>query len=89
MRGLIEHLKKNRTFLDGHTMFENADGCVKQYCCTASIHLISMLATELNITKNQSVGAPGHGKDLVDGLNACDKQYLKKMMMGITIPGNK
>jgi hypothetical protein len=86
---LIEHLKKERPLLDGHTMFNNTDGCAKQYCCATVIHLLSMLATEFNITINQLVGAPGHGKDLVDGLNACDKQYLKKMMMRITLPGNK
>jgi hypothetical protein len=89
MRVLIEHLKKNGTFLDGHTMFDNTDGCAKQYRCATAICLLSMLATEFNITINQSVGAPGHGKDLVDGLNACDKQYLKKMMMRITLPGTE
>jgi hypothetical protein len=89
MRVLIEYLKKERTLLDGHTMFDNTDGCAKQYRCATAIHLLSMLATEFNITINRSVGAPGHGKDLVDGLNACDKQYLKKMMMRITLPGNE
>jgi hypothetical protein len=59
-------------------MFDNTDGCAKQYCCAPAIHLLSMLAREFNITINRSVGAPGHGKDLVDGLNACNKQYLKK-----------
>jgi hypothetical protein len=89
MRVLIEHLRKNGRFLKGHTMFDNTDGCAKQYRCATAIHLLSMLAVEFNMAINRSVGAPGHGKDLVDGLNACDKQYLKKMMMRITLPGNE
>ena len=31
-----------------------------------------------NIFLYQEIGAPGHGKDLVDGLNECDKQHLKQ-----------
>ena len=26
------------------------------------------------------IGAPGHGKDLIDGINASDKRYLKGRM---------
>jgi hypothetical protein len=89
MRILIADLKKKGRFLEGRTMFDNTDGCAKQYRCATAIHLLSMLATEFNITINRAVGAPGHGKDLVDGLNACDKQYLKQMMMRITLPGNE
>jgi hypothetical protein len=86
---LIEHLKKAGRFLEGHTIFDNTDGCAKQYHCAMAIHLLLILAMEFNITINQLVVAPGHGKDLVDGLHACDKeQYLKKMMR-ITLPGNE
>ena len=31
-------------------------------------------------------GAPGHGKDVVDGLNAVDKNYLFKLMSRIKVP---
>ena len=89
MRVLIKHLRKNGRFLKGHTMFDNTDSCAKQYRCATAIHLLSMLAVEFNTAINRSVGAPGHGKDLVDGLNACDKQYLKTMMMRIMLPGNE
>uniref|UniRef100_A0A6T8CRX0 Uncharacterized protein n=1 Tax=Prymnesium polylepis TaxID=72548 RepID=A0A6T8CRX0_9EUKA len=37
--------------------------------------LLSVVATEFNITIDRAIGAPGHGKDLVDGLNAMDKIY--------------
>ena len=26
------------------------------------------------------IGAPGHGKDIVDAINACEKRYLKEKM---------
>ena len=32
---------------------------------------------------DRAIGAPGHGKDLVDGLNVCDKQHLKRYMKHI------
>eukprot|EP00957_Ditylum_brightwellii_P092078 7010500-Ditylum_brightwellii.AAC.1 len=35
------------------------------------------------------VGAPGHGKDAVDGLDAVDKAYLNKMMFRMYNPGSK
>ena len=89
MRVLITHLMKNGRLLKGHTMFDNTDGCAKQYRCATAIHLLSMLAMEFNITIDRDIAAPGHGKDLVDGLNACDKQYLKTMMMRIALPGNE
>ena len=32
------------------------------------------------------IGAPGHGKDVVDGINACDKRYLMGKMCMIGTP---
>ena len=26
------------------------------------------------------IGAPGHGKDIVDAINSCNKRYLKEKM---------
>ena len=31
-------------------------------------------------------GAPGHGKDIVDAINACDKRYLEEKMCMIGTP---
>jgi len=39
-----------------------------------------VLACTYGITIDRAIGAPGHGKDFVDGLNATDKVYLRKMM---------
>ena len=44
---------------------------------------------QLNIKINCAIAAPVHRKDLVDGLNSCDKKYLKQIIMIITFPGNE
>eukprot|EP00957_Ditylum_brightwellii_P190783 14524120-Ditylum_brightwellii.AAC.1 len=51
---------------------EETDGCAKQYRCASAINLLSTLSMKYNIVINRAVGAPGYGKDVVDGLNAVD-----------------
>ena len=41
---------------------------------------------EFCICIDRAVSAPGHGRDLVDGLNAVDKTYLRQMMCMIGVP---
>ena len=40
------------------------------------LFLKSIISTNFNIIVDRMIGAPGHGKDVVDGINACDKRYL-------------
>ena len=35
-----------------------------------------MISANFNIIVDRMIGAPKHGKDVVDGINACDKRYL-------------
>ena len=35
-----------------------------------------MIFTNFNIIVGRMIGVPGHEKDVVDGINACDKRYL-------------
>ena len=48
-----------------------------------------MLVTEFIIVINCAVADPIHVKDLIDGLNACKKIYLKQMMMKIILTGDE
>ena len=32
--------------------------------------------------------APGHGKEVVDGLNAVDKRYIYQLMSKVQLPGS-
>jgi hypothetical protein len=67
-------------------MFDNTDGFAKQYRCATALHLLSMLSMKHNVIINQAaVAAPRHGKDLIDGLNAVDKMYLKELMMRTSV----
>ena len=37
-----------------------------------------MLSVQFDMTIDRQVGAPGHGKDIIDGINAVDKNYIAK-----------
>jgi len=43
--------------------------------CGTALYLLSVLAGHFGIVIDRAIGAPGHGKDIVDGLNATDKVY--------------
>ena len=77
---LFEHLKEIGELCAGFTVWDDTDGCGKQYRCGTAFYLLSVLACTYGITIDRAIGAPGHGKDVVDGLNATDKVYLRKMM---------
>ena len=46
---------------------------VSLWCCFI---FLSIISTNFNIIVDRMIGAPGHGKDVVDGINACDKRFL-------------
>ena len=37
---------------------------------------------------DQGISAPGHGKEVVDGLNAVDKRYIYQLMSTVQLPGS-
>ena len=39
-------------------------------------YFLSIISTNFNIIVDRMIGAPGHGKDVVDGINACNKRFL-------------
>ena len=71
------------------TMWGHTDGCTKQYRCAKALYLLSSLASEFDIIIDRLVDAPGHGKDVVDGMNAQDKVYLRHKMITATDPDQK
>ena len=62
------------------TVWEDAYDCVKQYRCSLAIHLMTVLSSLYGITMYHSINSPVRGKNLVDGLNATVKRYLKEQM---------
>ena len=61
------------------TIWENTDGCAKQYICDLAIHFITMLSSSCGIIIYLEINALSHGKNFY-GLNATDKHYLKERM---------
>ena len=39
-------------------------------------YFVSIISTKFNIIVDRMIGAPGHGKDVIDGINAGDKRYI-------------
>ena len=57
-------------------MWDQTDGCAKQYRCSIAYYLMSYLSTSYHIVLDRAVDTPGHGKDVVNGFNAVQKIYL-------------
>jgi hypothetical protein len=64
----------------GSMEWQDTDGCGKEYRCGTALYLLSLLASPIHVVIDRVMGAPGHGKDIVDGLNATDKRFLKDKM---------
>ena len=62
------------------TVSEDTDGCVKQYRCDLAMYLMNVLSSSYGIIMDREINAPGHGKNVFDGLNATNKNCLKGKM---------
>ena len=87
---LLNKLSEEKQIKRGEsTMWDHTDGCTKQYRCAKALYLLSCLAAEFDIIIDRLVDAPGHGKDVVDGMNAQDKVYLRHKMITATDPNQE
>ena len=57
-------------------MWNQTDGCAKQYRCSIAYYQMYYLSTSYQIVLDRVVDTPGHVKYVVDGFNAVQKQYL-------------
>ena len=72
-----EHRKKiiqllgKRNFINAQysTILENTYGCADQYRFEIALHLLSILSPLFNIIIDRGISDPGHGNEVVDGLN--------------------
>ena len=64
--------------IKGGTILDNTYGCTKEHRLATSLHLISVFYANKNVCIDRAIGEPIHGKYLVDIINACDKQHLKR-----------
>ena len=45
----------------------------------------SLLSSNFNVTINRMIGAPRHGKFIVDKINTCDKRYIRAYIYMVKI----
>ena len=60
----------------GKKMWDQTDGCTKQYRCFIAYYLMSFLSNSYQNFLDRYVDTPGHGRDVVDGFNDVQKRYL-------------
>jgi hypothetical protein len=79
---------------DASTTYEHIDRLIHQlldrkvrkHRCGNSIYINLLLSSVHGIVIDQATGAPGHGKDIVDVINAIGKKYLAGKMCLIGTP---
>ena len=55
-------------------MWDQTDGCANQYRCSIAYYIIYFLSESYQILIDRTVDTLGHGKYVVDGFNAVQKQ---------------
>ena len=79
-------MKETKELLEDSVLWDDTDGCGKQYRCAKALYLLSLLSVHFHVAIDRAIGAPGHGKDIIDALNAIDKQFLRAKMCMIGTP---
>ena len=75
---LLISLLKNKQALTTplSKIWENTDGCAKQCRCASEMYLMPVISQTYSLIIDRGISAPGHGKEVADGLNAVDKRYI-------------
>ena len=70
------------------TIWENTDGCAEQYRCASALYLMSVMSQTYSVIIDRGISVPGHGKEVVDGLNYFNKHYIYQLMSKVQLPGS-
>ena len=62
----LEYLRGGKMIKSG-TMWDQTDGCTKQYRCSIAYYMMSFLSKSYQIIFDRAVDKPGYGKDVVGG----------------------
>ena len=58
------------------TILENTDGCAEQYRCASALYFMSVMSQCYSVIIDRGISVPGHGKEVVDGINTIYKPYI-------------
>ena len=59
------------------TVWEDTDFSANEYRCALDIYLMTVLSSLYGLIMDRSIRTPGHGKNVVYGIDATNKHYLK------------
>ena len=62
----------------GDRLLTKSDGCAAQYRCSTVFFFLSLLANKHEIEIDRAISCPGHGKDIMDGVNGTTKTELTR-----------
>ena len=71
------------------TIWENNDGFAEKYICASTLYFMSVMSQCYSIIIDRGISSPGHGKEVVDGLNDIEKCYIYQLMSNVQLPGSK
>ena len=81
---LLKEKKALTTYLS--TIWENTDGCAEQYICASALYLMSVMSQCYLVITYRGISTPGHGKEVVYGLNDVDNCYIYQLMSNFQLP---
>ena len=89
IKRLISLLKNKQVLTTSlSTIWGNTDGCAEQHICSSALYLMSVISQTYSLIIDWGISPPGHGKEVVDGLNAVDKRYIYQLMSKVQLPGS-
>ena len=56
--------------------------------CASALYLMSVMYQCYSVIIDRGISEPGHGKEVVDGINAVDKRYIYQLMSTVQLPGS-
>ena len=83
---MIKKLRSEGYLEKGTTLWEQMDGCAKQYRCGTALYLMSVISMMYDIKVNRMISAPSHGKAICDSQGGVAKSLCSSYMKRIAQP---
>ena len=88
-RARVHNNSKSEHLLLKQKVWENSDGCAEHYRCATALYLMSILSQVVFVIIDRGISAPGHGRELVEVLNAIEKRFLFQLMSTLQLLSQK
>ena len=71
------------------TIWENTGGSAEQYICASALYLMSVMFQCYSVIIDCGISSPGHGKEVVNDINAIDKCYIYQLISNVKLQVSK